>query len=441
MEILVIFGLIVLNGVFAMSEIAIVSSRQIRLQKAADGGDPGARKALQLSAEPTRFLSTIQVGITLIGILAGAFGEASIVRYLEAWFSQNAVLAAYATPLAWTVMVVSITYCSLIFGELVPKRLALMNPERIARVVARPMDWLAQAFRPLVWWLTVSTEIILRLLRVKPLPQESLIEEEIHSLIKQGAESGELEESEQDLVSNVLRLDDKRVGNIMTLKDDMEYLNLHDGNAVSLEKIRHSTHSWLPVCDGSIANVLGMVSSREVLSAGVLDVAPEIRAWVRPALQISIDTTVLQLLEAFKASRAKMAIVLDHQGQTTGLVSMADVMMAIIGDLAADDEDYEPDFIAREDGSWLVCGQTDIASFKHKFSIRTLPDEERGDYHSLGGFIFTFLDRVPREGETFTLHNLRIEIVDMDGNRVDKVLVNVLPQHVSSAEEHSAFRD
>lgn len=442
MDILIILGLILLNGVFAMSEIAIVSARRGRLQRAADGGDAGAAKALQLSTEPTRFLSTIQVGITLVGILVGAMGEASFVRGLEAWFASHELTRPIATGLAWALMVIMVTYASLILGELVPKRIALINPERIARFVARPMDLLAQGARPLVWLLSVSTELVVRLFRIRPSATDSLIEEEIHTLVRMGAESGELERSEQDLVQNVLRLDDKRVGNIMTLREDLYYLDLEDGDAVNLAKIRDGSHSWLPVCSGGIAKVEGILSAKEVLGACMGTGIADLRTLLHPALQISVDTTVLELLEALRESNAKLAVVLDHQGQTAGLVTMADIMMAIIGDLASADEDYEPDFVAREDGSWLVDGQVDIASLKDKFSLRKLPDEERAGYHSLGGFILSFLDRMPRTGDVFIVQHLRFEVVDMDGNRVDKVLISMADNDAAStSEERSAFSD
>lgn len=442
MDIAIIFGLILINGIFAMSEIAIVSSKQLRLQQAADNGDEGARKALQLSGEPTRFLSTIQVGITLIGILAGAFGEATIARQLEDYFLEISAIAAYAKPVSWTLMVILITYFSLIFGELVPKRLALMNPELIARVVARPMDLLSKATHPLVWLLSISTELILRLLKAQRRPEESMIEEEIHSLMKQGTESGLLEQSEQDMVRNVLRLDDKRVGNIMTLREDMFYIDLDDCDEANLHKINASGYFWVPVCSGGIRQVIGLLSSKDLLNACMQGGSLDLRSLLKPPVFVPLYATTLQLLEQFKQSKSQIAIVTDEHGQTSGLVSMSDVMMAIVGDLPGDDEEYEPDFIPREDGSWLVSGQVDIASFKDKFAIRNLPDEKYGSYHTLGGLIFTVLDHVPRESESLTIQDVQLEVIDMDGNRVDKVLVTKLrPLPNGSAEEQSTYLD
>lgn len=442
MDIAIIFGLILLNGVFAMSEIAIVSSKRIRLQQAADNGDQGARKALALAEDPSRFLSTVQVGITLIGIMAGAFGEASIVRRLEALLLDWGLTVAYAHPLAWTLMVVIITYFSLIFGELVPKRLALMNPELIARIVARPMDLLATAARPLVWLLSASTELILRLLRARRQQQESMIEEEIRSLVKQGAESGILELSEQDMVKNVLRLDDKRVGNVMTLRDELFYIDLADGDSVNLAKINAAPYFWIPVCSGGLGNMVGMLSVKDVLAAQSLAPDAALETLVKPPLTVPVDATLLQLLEEFKKSPHPVAIVLDDHRQAAGLVTMADVMMAIVGDFPVADASYEPDFIQREDGSWLVDGQIDIASFKDQFAIRKLPEEDSDCYHTLGGLLLTLLDRVPKEGDSLVIRDLRLEVMDMDGARVDKVLVQkVDPSRWSTPEEQSAYLD
>ncbi|CBL43746.1 CBS domain protein, hemolysin-related [gamma proteobacterium HdN1] len=422
-DIAIIFGLILLNGVFAMSEIAIVSSKRLRLQQAADNGDQGAKKALELSEEPTRFLSTIQVGITLIGIMAGAFGEAAIVQHLEAFILDLGLKVEYAKPVAWTSMVVIITYFSLIFGELVPKRLALMNPELIARIVSRPMDLLSKMVRPLVWLLSHSTELILKLLRARRQEEVSLIEEEIHSLIKQGAETGVLDLSEKNMVKNVLRLDDKRVGNVMTLREDLFYIDLNDGDQANLAKINSGPYFWVPVCRGGLNQIVGMLSVKDLLSSRSASPQAPLESLVQSPLYVPLSTTLLELLEQFKQARDPVVLVRDHHGQVAGLVTMSDVMMAIVGDFPVADDDYEPDFVQRQDGSWLVSGQIDIATFKDHFAVRKLPEESSGLYHTLGGLLLTVLDRVPKEADAVLIQNLRLEVVDMDGARVDKVLV------------------
>lgn len=443
MDIVIIFGLILLNGVFAMSEIALVSSRQVRLQQAAGDGSEGAKMALRLSREPTRFLSTVQVGITLIGILAGAFGESAIAEKLELVFLDMPLLAPYAEPLSLAAMVILITYFSLIFGELVPKRLGLMNPELIARLVARPMNLLSLVVQPLVVLLSVSTELILKLLRAKKIQETDIIEEEIHSLMQQGTESGVLEESEHAMVKNVLRLDDQRVGNMMTLRKELFYLDITHDLDENRQKIANTPHSRIPVCKGGIDNVIGILHTKDMLDQLMRGAEPDIASLIKRALVVPRYATGLQLLEQFKKSRSHVAIVVDEHGQTSGLVSLNDVMTAIVGDLPMEDEEYEPDFVEREDGSWLVSGQVDIAAFKDRFRVKSLPEEEYGNYHTLGGLVLTVLGHVPKATESVRLANLRLEVMDMDGNRVDKILVTRLEEESGegSLEAQSSYRD
>lgn len=443
MDIAIIFGLILLNGIFAMSEIALVSSKQVRLQQAADDGSDGAKIALRLAAEPTRLLSTVQVGITLIGIMSGAFGESAIGDRLEAYFQTVPQLAPYAKPLAITLMVIIITYFSLIFGELVPKRLGLMNPEQIARLVAGPMHILSKAARPLVVLLSFSTELILKLLGARKVDSDDIIEEEIHSLMQQGTESGVLEESEHTMVKNVLRLDDQRVGNIMTLRKELYFIDITDDLEENRRKIASTPHARIPVCKGSIDNIIGILHTKDILDqlmqGGELDIA----GLVKRPLVVPRYASGLQLLEQFKKSKSHIAIVVDEHGQTSGLVSVNDVMTAIVGDLPAEDDDYEPDFIERDDGSWLVSGQVDIAAFKDRFRIKHLPEEEFGNYHTLGGLVLTVLGHVPKAAEQLRFAHLQLEVMDMDGNRVDKVLVTRVADDAADAspEAQSSYRD
>ncbi len=443
MDIAIIFGLILLNGLFAMSEIALVSSRQVRLQQAADNGSDGAKAALRLAKEPTRFLSTVQVGITLIGILAGAFGETAIARKFEVMLLDIPLLAPYAKPLSITGMVIIITYFSLIFGELVPKRLGLMNPELIARLVARPMNMLSLVARPLVVLLSLSTELILKLLRAKKVDEGDIIEEEIHSLMQQGTESGVLEESEHVMVKNVLRLDDQRVGNMMTLRKELYYIDINDGIEENRRKIAGTPHARIPVCKGNIDNVIGILHTKDLLDQLMGGEQPDIASLIKRPLVVPRYATGLQLLEQFKKSKSHVAIVIDEHGQTSGLVSVNDVMTAIVGDLPAEHEDYEPDFIEREDGSWLVSGQIDIGAFKDHFRAKMLPEEEFGNYHTLGGLVLTLLGHVPKASEIVRFAHVQLEVMDMDGNRVDKVLVTRIEEDADDAtpEAQSSYRD
>lgn len=425
MDIAIILGLILLNGVFAMSEIAVVASRQIRLQQAVDNGSESARVALQLAHDPSRFLSTIQVGITLIGILAGAYGEASIARRLEAMLMDVTTLAPYAKPLSLTLMVIIITYLTLIFGELVPKRLAMLNPEAIARVLAPPMSLLSRVARPLVWLLSASTEAMLRLLRAKRAEEPPMVEEEIHSLMRQGTAAGVLEESEQFMIRNVLRLDDLRVGNIMTLRKDVYYIDLEDSARENHELIANSPHSRIPLCRGGLDHVVGVIYAKDVLKSVMAAEEPDLAALARPALNVPRQATGLELLDRLRQSNNHIAIVADAHGYTSGIVSMTDVLEAIVGRFPTEDEAAETDFVPRRDGTWLVSGQVDITAFRQHFELRPLPEEEEDSgYHTLGGLILGRLGRVPRVTDTVEFPGLRVEVVDMDANRVDKLLVS-----------------
>jgi len=440
MDIAIIFGLILLNGIFAMSEMAIVSAKRLRLQQAAETGSESAKKALQLSQDPSRFLSTVQVGITLIGILAGAFGEDSIAGRLETRFLEISWLADYAGPLSWGVMVIIITYFSLIFGELVPKRLALMNPELIAKLVARPMDTISKFSAPLVWLLSVSTDALLRLLGARSVKQESIIEEEIHSLIRQGAESGEFEETEQQMIRNVLRLDQRRVGNIMTLRKDMFYLDLSHPFEQNRDKIANTAYTRLLVCREGLNNIVGVLETTAILQRLMHEQSLDIEALVQPALIVPRTLSTLQLLDRFKKSKTDLAIVVDEQNQTSGIVSVSDVMASIVGDFPLGDDDEEPDFVERDDHTWLVSGQVDTASFKDKFGIRALPEEE--EYHTVGGLIMTALGRLPKIADVVQLDEVRLEVMDMDGNRVDRVLVTRrTAAETDSLEQQSLYSD
>lgn len=423
MDIAIIFGLILLNGVFAMSEIALVSSRKLRLQQAAEAGVESAKVALQLVSEPSRFLSTVQIGITLIGILAGAYGEASIARRIEAALVDVAILEPYAQPLSLTLMVIIITYLSLIFGELVPKRLALLNPEGIANLVARPLHYLSVAARPLVVLLGKSTEFVLYVLRAKPAQHAPMFEEEIHSLMREGAAAGELEESEHEMVRNVLRLNGLRVGNIMRLKQEIIAINLEDSVETNCRRIGASGHSRLPVIDGSFDKVVGIVRAQDVIERLMGGQSIDWHALAKPLLKVQPATTALQLVERLKQSQSHLALVADGLGSVFGLVTITDVMEAIVGQMPGAETPVEPDFVIRDDGTWLVDGQVDLTSFKEHFAVKELPGENESSYHTLGGFILSVLGRLPRITDTLDFKAFRMEVVDMDGNRVDKVLV------------------
>ncbi len=426
-DLLLVFVLILVNGLFALSEIAIVSARRARLVQLADEGSSGAQKALQLAAEPTRFLSSVQVGITTIGILNGAIGEAAVVTRLVTVFEQAPVLAPYAHALAMGTMVVGLTYVSLIVGELVPKRLALTNPEAIASIIARPMQMLATATRPLVFVLSASTEAILRLLRVRQIKSPAVTLEEIKVLLEQGTEEGVFEPTEHELVTNVLDLDARHVGSVLTPRSDVVFLDVRDSVETNRRKLRSSLYGVFPLCDGGLDHVLGVVRSAKVLDQ-VLDTgALDLPSLAEPALFVPETMTLMKLLEQFKRTHLPLAVVVDEFGDVEGLVSLTDVIAAIVGDLPSEPGE-EPSIVRREDGSWLMDGGLDLTTVLRTLDDESLvTDEDRQHYHTLGGLVMLALGRVPRTGDIFERGGFRFEVVDMDGNRVDRVLVSRLP--------------
>lgn len=423
-EILILFLLIVVNGVFAMSEMAVISARKTRLQELAERGNKKAQAALYLANSPNRFLSTVQVGITLIGILAGAFGGATIANSLAVYINQIPALQPYSRAIAVGVVVLFTTYLSLIVGELVPKRLALHSPERIAIAIARPMRLLSTIAYPLVHLLSASTEAIVKLLGVGHTSNESFItEEEIKVLVRQGAEAGMFEAAEQDMVERVFRLGDQPVGAIMTPRLDIIWLNLNDSWDINQRKIIESRHSRFPACQGELDTVLGVISVTDVLSGSLSDRPFDLVGHLRQPLFIPESTHALKVLETFKQSSSHIAFVVDEYGVIQGVVTLNDVMEVIIGDMPFADQPEEPDVIEREDGSWLVDGMLPIDKFRELFDVEELDINSRGNYQTLGGFVITQLGHIPTSSDHFEWENFRFEVVDMDGNRVDKILI------------------
>jgi putative hemolysin len=423
-EILVILLLVIANGVFAMSEIAVVSARKARLQELAEDGNVKAQAALELANSPNRFLSTVQVGITLIGILAGAFGGATLAGRLAAYIELVPLLSNYSQPIAFGIVVAAITYLSIIIGELVPKRLALSSPERIASNIAVPMRWLSKIAYPIVYLLTSSTDSTLRLLGAGGASNEPLVtEEEIKVLIRQGAEAGTFEIEEQDMLERVFRLGDQHVASLMTPRFDITWLDINDSAEVNRQKMIDSHHSRFPVCQDTPDHVLGVVNVTDLLACSLLNQPINLIDMLRQPLFIPESTSALKVLEMFKQSGTHIALVVDEYGVTQGIVTLNDVMEVIIGDVPFADQPHESPAIQREDGSWLLDGTLSIEKFKEIFEIDEVPGEERGNFQTLGGFVITQLGRIPISSDHFEWNSLRLEVVDMDGNRVDKVLV------------------
>jgi putative hemolysin len=425
-EILFILLLVIANGIFAMSELAIVSAQKSRLQSLANQGNYKASVALQLAKSPTRFLSTVQVGITLIGIAAGALGGATLSEKLRQVLSQVRFLAPYSQPLSISIVILGITYLSLIIGELVPKRLAMSNPEQIAAMVAIPMRMLSNLAYPLVHLLTNSTEIVLKVLGIGAPSEPQVTEEEIKVLLRQGTEEGTFEAEEQTIVERVFQLGDQRVSAMMTPRLDIVWLDLDDALEKNCRLILEDTHSRFPVCQGQLDNVLGILHVNDLLNQ-LLDKQPiDLTSRLQDPLFVPESTRVLKILELFKQAGTHLALVVDEYGILQGLVTLNDVLEAIVGNIASIDEDEGPQIVQREDGSWLVDGMMPIGSFKAIFNIREFNNETKGNYNTLGGFIIQYLGRIPMAADHFEWGGFRFEVVDMDGTRVDKVLIVAL---------------
>ena len=422
-EILIIFLLLLANGIFAMAEIAVVSSRKGRLKKLADEGSAKAKAALALALEPTRFLSTVQIGITLIGILAGAYGGATLTDKAAAFVARWSLLAPYSRVIGLFLVVSSITYCSLIIGELVPKRVGLNNPEQKAMLVAGPMNTLARFAGPFVWLLTQSTNFVLRVLRLGREVDAPPSEEEVSHLIEQGTSAGVFHRAERAMVEGVLRLDERPVAEIMTRRTRVIWLNISDTDEVNWRKIIASGHSHFPVYEGTRDNVLGLVAVKALWANAAVGLESRLRNHLTPPLFVPETINAVQLLETFKKSGKHLALVTDEFGGIQGLVTLIDVMEAIVGDLPEPGDRHGPDAVQREDGSWLVDGAMTVEELQRRFSLGFLPGEREETYETLGGFVLDRLGHIPRPGESFAWNGWRFEVMDMDRHRVDKVLL------------------
>lgn len=419
--------LTMVNGAFAMSEIAVVSARKTRLQQTANAGDAGARIALDLANAPNLFLSTAQIGITLVSLLAGVFGGATIAQRLEAGLNQLAFLAPYSHVISLGVLVLALTYFSLIFGELVPKRLALHNPERIAALIASPMRGLSKIATPIVRLLSVSTDAVLRVLSIKASAETPVTEEEINIMMQQGTKAGAFEEAEQDMVEQVFRLGDRRVSALMTPRPDIVYLDLDDPLHVNQQKIARQHHTYYLVCRSNFDTVLGVVHVKDILAQSFSGEPIDFEPLLRPPLFVPESMRALKVLEQFKQSGVHVALVVDEYGVVQGLMTVNDILQAIVGEIPAADVPQRPDVIRRADGSWLVDGMLPLDQVKELLGVGKLPNEDQLNFQTLGGFMMSQLGHVPLPADHFDWREWRFEVVDMDGKRVDKVLIATKP--------------
>lgn len=424
LQIAILLLLVLLNAVFTMAEMALVSARKTRLQNLAERGHEGARIALDLKRDPSRFLSTMQIGITVIAILAGSFGGAtlgeSLATYLE---TMPGLIGRYAHAISIGGVVIAISYFSLIIGELVPKRIALSRPELIAATMARLMRGFSTVMAPAAWLLSTSTDLVLHLLPLPHGEQAAVTEDEINLMLREGAAAGHFHLGETAIAQMALRLGDRRISAVMTPRTKVEWLDLADSEAENKAKIVASQNSRFPVIDGDPAVVAGVVQVKDLLIAQLAGKPYDLRAALRPPLYLPNTVTALRALEMLKKSGEPMALVVDEYGDFEGIVTLTDIMEALVGDIANPGEEEDPPVVTRDDGSWLIDGMVPVDEIKDVVGLKHLPGEESGDFQTLGGFMMAQVNRVPRVADHFVVDGYRFEVVDMDGRRVDRVLI------------------
>jgi putative hemolysin len=423
LEVLLILVLIVTNGLLSMSEIAIVSARKARLQRRADDGDARARTALELATHPDALLSTVQIGITLVGILAGAFGGARVAGMLAPRLAAVPWIGERAETVAVALVVLVITYFSVVLGELVPKKLALGRPEAIASVMAGPMRLLSRIALPFVRLLSGSTRFILWLFRIRPSDEPQVTEDEIRILIRQGTRGGVFEETEQALVEQVFRLGDRKLSTLMTPRTEVDWIDLDDSIEESAKRMAGSSHSYFPVCREGLENLVGVIAVKRLWAESIGGRHPDLESLLMEPLYVPESLPALRLLEQFKRAGTHIAFVIDEYGGLEGMVTLNDVLGAIVGDVTWSGAGEEPQVVRRDDGSWLLDGMLPVSDFRDLLKLRELPGEAGGTYQTVGGFVTSRLGRIPRTGDQLTWQNILFEVVDMDGLRVDKVLV------------------
>ncbi len=432
MDVALLVALILLNGVFAMSEIALVTARKSRLQRLAEDGDASAKVAIRLGEEPTQFLSTVQIGITAIGILNGIVGEAALAGPLAEVLHSQGLDERTSAVGATTIVVVSITYVSIVIGELVPKRIAQFNAEGIARFMARPIAALAVMSRPFVWLLSISTDGLLRLMGKKELSSANLTEEDIHAMLAEGSQAGLIEKHEHEMVRNVFRLDDRQIASLMTPRSEVVYLDIEQPFEDSLEQLIASDHSRFPVCRGGMQEVLGVITAKRLLQHRMKGDAAKVTEYLQPAVYVPESLTGMKLLEHFRESGVQMVFVVDEYGEILGLITLQDVLEALAGEFKPrDPEDVWA--MQRQDGSWLLDGLIPVPELKDRLDLKAVPEESKGRYNTLSGMLMWLVGDVPRTGAATEWEQWRFEVVDLDGNRIDKVLATRLPPAISDS--------
>jgi putative hemolysin len=424
MDVALLVFLILLNGAFAMSEMALTASRKARLQVMVEGEEPGAQAAMDLHDHPTKWLSTVQIGITSIGVLNGIVGESAFAEPLAKWLSQVLHITPKAAGLSATALVVAtITYLTIIFGELVPKRLGQMYPETVARLVARPMNWLSTGTRPFVWLLGASTDAVLRLLGIRGGPSRSVTEEEIAASLEEGLDAGVIEAQEHQMVRNVFRLDDRQIGSMMIPRAEIVWLDAGAPIEQMLERMMQAGRSRYPVCRGSLDEVIGVIAAHTLLPPLAQGLKPDLNEHLKPPVFVPETLSGMELLEHFRQSSADMVFVVDEYGAVQGVITERDLLEAITGEFVGVEAGEEAWATRRDDGSWLMDGLIPIPELKDRLDIKEVPEEDRGRYNTLAGMVMLLLGRLPGTGDSVEWEGWRFEVVDLDGKRVDKLLV------------------
>jgi putative hemolysin len=436
MEILLLFFLIIINGLFAMSEIALVTAKRSRLSKLAEDGEKSAAVAMKLGQDPSSFLSTIQIGITSIGILNGIVGEGALASPLASRLQLFGMDPEISHIISTVLVVLSITYITIVIGELVPKRLGMFNPEGIACLVARPMLTISTITRPFGRLLTVSTDAILRLMGKHPQTMPSVTEEEIHAMLEEGSEAGVIEQHEHEMVRNVFRLDDRQLGTLMVPRADIIFLDVSRPLEENISRVTESEHSRFPVCNGGLQSLLGVVNAKQLLSKTLKGRLTEFTSQLQPCVYVPETLTGMELLDHFRTSGTQMVFVVDEYGEIQGLVTLQDMLEAVTGEFVP--HNLEDSWaIQRQDGSWLLDGLIPVPELKDTLELKSVPEEDKGLYHTLSGLMMWLLGRMPRTGDMMTWENWTLEIVDLDGQRIDKVLASRLSEVLKSDEGQS----
>lgn len=430
-EIVILLGLIILNGLFVMSEIALVSARKTRLETMAEKGDKKAEAALKLSHTPELFLSAAQIGITLIAILTGVYSGERFGQKLAPYIAKIDVLADYSITISTTLVVIIVTFLSIVFGELVPKRIGLARAERIAKAMAGPMVVFSKITHPFVWLLNKTTNLFFTVFKIRNAKDESVTEEEIKAIISEGTEHGAIEEEEQEMIERIFHLGDRNITSLMTHRSDIIWFDLNDTEEIVRDKIVHEPHSVYPICDGSIDNIKGMVSIKDLY---IIDDFTKFKDIVQTAMFVPENNTAYQVMEKFKETKQHSCFIVDEYGSLQGMITLNDILEAIVGDIPQTGiQDYE--MILREDGTYLIDAQIPFYDFLSRFDKADWASEEEYSFDTLAGCVLHELERIPQTGDKLKWRGFDIEVIDMDGHRIDKVLVRPSQEIIDEMEE------